>query len=192
VGGVVRDYFLLGIISKDIDIELHYREKLDGELRAKQWGKLALNLANDYEIERLAYDIIRVNLGGLEVEISPPRIEVFQDDSDKEHHNFDCELYSQLPVEKSFARRDFTINAMAIKYHPKVEAEFVDPFHGREHLDQKMLHYCGGNFYQDPVRLLRAIRFYFRLGFSFSTQLENELKRMKDGKLSDIIFLAKV
>lgn len=68
-------------------------------------------------------------------------------------------------VREDLARRDFTINAMA--YHP--ETGVVDPFGGREDLQKGVLR-CVGNpeerFREDPLRILRLLRFAARLGFA--------------------------
>ncbi len=69
---------------------------------------------------------------------------------------------------KDLARRDFTINAMAVTYP---DGKLVDPFRGRKDLGAKRLRGVGNpleRFDEDPVRLLRAARFVSRYGFRVS------------------------
>src|SRR5690554_436894 len=68
-------------------------------------------------------------------------------------------------IKVDLARRDFTINAMA--YNP-IECRFADPYKGRWHLKRRRL-VCVGHpekrFREDPLRMLRLVRFQAVLGF---------------------------
>ena len=70
-----------------------------------------------------------------------------------------------LRLEEDLARRDFTVNAMAIS----PEGEVIDPFGGRQDLEKRVLRCVGEperRFREDALRILRLIRFAARLGFS--------------------------
>ncbi len=63
------------------------------------------------------------------------------------------------------SRRDFTVNAMAIDAHT---GNVVDPFHGREDLERRVIRAVGNGadrFREDPLRILRALRFIAQLDF---------------------------
>lgn len=67
------------------------------------------------------------------------------------------------------ARRDFTINAIAID--PGTD-EYIDPFNGKNDLDSKLIRAVGDpkkRFEEDALRILRAIRFSIKLGFTIET-----------------------
>lgn len=70
------------------------------------------------------------------------------------------------PIEEDLRRRDFTVNAMAIRLSPPDAGVLLDQFGGREDLEKgkiRVLH--GGSFIDDPTRIMRAIRYEQRLGF---------------------------
>jgi tRNA nucleotidyltransferase (CCA-adding enzyme) len=64
-------------------------------------------------------------------------------------------------------RRDFTVNAMAVRLDPPAFGELLDPFGGRRDLAARLLRVLHeGSFRDDPTRLFRAVRFEQRLGFA--------------------------
>jgi hypothetical protein len=72
------------------------------------------------------------------------------------------------------ALRDFTVNAMAV---PVDDGDLLDPFGGREHLREKRLVVVSDRvFLDDPVRLMRAVRFCHTLGLSMEPSLETLLR----------------
>lgn len=82
-------------------------------------------------------------------------------------------------ITEDLSRRDFTINSMA--YSPKTG--IVDPFLGKEDLESKLIR-CTGKaterFGEDALRMLRAVRFASRLGFSLETKTAEAISRHKD------------
>lgn len=98
-------------------------------------------------------------------------------------------------IEEDLERRDFTINAIAIKLHalsataPLLEsAEFVDPFHGREDLEKKVLRAVGDptkRFKEDALRLMRAIRFATQLSFTIEEETWKAI--LEDSQLLPLI-----
>ncbi len=78
---------------------------------------------------------------------------------------FDISDFRGPTIEADLAKRDFTINAMAVPLERWVDerqwhAALLDPLHGRRDLEQRLLRACfPGTFHDDPVRILRAFRF---------------------------------
>ena len=69
------------------------------------------------------------------------------------------------------SRRDFTVNAIAINMLSNVN-EYIDPYNGREDIKNKVLRTVGDpfeRFTEDGLRILRAIRFKYKLGFKFDS-----------------------
>ncbi|MGE5138616.1 MAG: CCA tRNA nucleotidyltransferase [Rudaea sp.] len=83
-------------------------------------------------------------------------------------------------IEQDLATRDFTINAMAadISAGPWQERDLVDPFSGRDDLDARRIRALSGQvFDNDPVRLMRAVRFEATLGFGLDPHTEAIVRR---------------
>lgn len=101
------------------------------------------------------------------------------------------ETYAQpgaLPTVKTgtihddLARRDFTINAMAVRLDAVSFGQILDPHGGRNDLDQKLIRVLHrGSFVDDPTRMLRAIRYEQRLDFRLHSDTEDLLRQNMDG-----------
>lgn len=174
VGGTVRDFFLLGSLGKDWDIELSHETIA---FNKNHWKDLGKTMSKFGKMTFLPYDIIRVEADGFQFEFSPPRVEHYRADA-KDHSNFDAEFILNLPFAEAVKRRDFTINAMGVRFKNKKEWDLVDPLNGLKHLKEKILHPAGPDFSKDPVRFLRAYRFSQKLKFNFSPELSEILKVM--------------
>lgn len=82
----------------------------------------------------------------------------------KGYHGFEFSTDIKVTLEQDLARRDLTINAMA----EDDQGNLIDPFNGREDLDNALLRHVSPAFAEDPVRILRVARFaarYARWGF---------------------------
>ncbi len=161
VGGSVRDWVLTGNLGKDLDFELVY-QKTDGQFIPTFFDKIfkEIKRLNSFQVECLSLNVYRLIFeNGLEMEFSPPRIERYEGLGPYGHSDFHCEFYAHLPFRDSFRRRDFTINAIGLRYRSD-RLEWIDPFKGLEDLKQKKLKPCDPHsFSKDPVRLLRLCRF---------------------------------
>jgi len=81
-------------------------------------------------------------------------------------------------IEEDLSRRDFTMNAIALKFANNKE-EFVDPYDGRTDISKRIIR-CVGNpkerFKEDALRLMRAIRFASQLNFDIDESTGKEIK----------------
>lgn len=165
VGGYVRDLFL-GLPSKDIDF-----------VTVGSGIDLARNVAASYgKKARLAtfanYGTAQVTLPGLELEFVGARRESYSRDSRNP-------IVEDGTLEDDLSRRDFTINAMAIRINGDGFGELVDLFDGRADLDRKIIRTPldpDTTFSDDPLRMLRAIRFATRLGFTIAPETFKSIK----------------
>ncbi len=99
------------------------------------------------------------------IELTPPRAER---STGPGHRDFAIVSDATIGLEEDMARRDFTINAMAIRLDG---GDLVDPFGGRADLAQRVLRTVGPtSFEDDPLRLVRALRFVSQLGFDLAPE----------------------
>lgn len=93
------------------------------------------------------------------------------------YKGFAVDASKTVTLEEDLKRRDLTINAMA----ETDEGALVDPYHGKQDLDQKILRHVSEAFAEDPVRILRVGRFLARyacLGFSVAPETTALMKQM--------------
>jgi putative nucleotidyltransferase with HDIG domain len=155
VGGYVRDR-LLGRATKDIDIVcVGSGIKLAEKVASKLYPHPKVAFYSRFGTAMLRHD-------GIEIEFVGARRESYRDDSRKP----DVE---EGTLEDDQNRRDFTINALAVSLSEDSFGQIIDPFGGLAHLEQKLIKTPlepGKTFSDDPLRMLRAIRFANQLGFS--------------------------
>ena len=82
----------------------------------------------------------------------------------------------EVTLEQDLARRDFTINAMAVDDAGRL----IDPYHGADDLKAKLLRHVGPAFAEDPVRILRGARFVARFGFAIAPDTMALMRAMAD------------
>ncbi len=84
-------------------------------------------------------------------------------------------------LEDDLVRRDFTVNAMAVRITPSGPGEFVDPLHGLAALRAGVLDTPAApsvSFGDDPLRMLRAARFVSQLGFTVAPRVRSAIEEM--------------
>lgn len=157
VGGYVRDLLLYGekATAKDIDIVVVGSGiKMAEKLRASIPGEVHLAVFKNFGTAMLKWD-------RTEIEFVGARKESYRSSSRKP-------TVENGSLEDDQNRRDFTINAMAISLNPQSFGTLLDPFDGQKHLEEKLIKTPlnpGDTFSDDPLRMLRGIRFATRLGF---------------------------
>ena len=155
VGGYVRDR-LLERESKDMDIVcvgsgIELAQNLSSKLRPKP----KLVVYSRYGTAMLRHK-------DFEVEFVGARKESYRQDSRKPS-------VENGSLEDDQNRRDFTINALAVSLNEDNYGEIIDPFNGLRHLEEKRIVTPlepGKTFSDDPLRMMRAIRFSTQLDFT--------------------------
>ena len=168
VGGFVRD-LLLGKKNKDIDIVVVG----DGISFADKISE-ALNIHP--VIKYHEFGTAMIPLENMELEIVSARKEVYQDDSRNPKVQF-------TDLNEDLKRRDFTINTMALSLNIDTFGDFIDPFNGIKDLKSELIITPldpKETFFEDPLRMLRAIRFSTQLGFQIDKNTFSAIKTYAD------------
>lgn len=157
VGGYVRDYFLRRELT-DIDIVVVG----SGINLARALGdKLGRRVS---VFENFGTAMVRTDDG--EIEFVGARRESYRADSRKP-------IVEDGTLEEDQRRRDFSINAMAFSLNSSTYGELLDPFDGMEDLESQLIRTPldpDATFSDDPLRMMRAVRFATQLGFCIDEQ----------------------
>jgi tRNA nucleotidyltransferase (CCA-adding enzyme) len=151
VGGAVRD-LLLGRARGDVDVVI------EGDAAA-----VAARLGGEV-VEHERFATARADVGGLEVDLASARTETYA-------HPGALPEVRPATLAEDLARRDFTINAMALPLQGRTE--LIDPHGGAADLDAGLLRVLhSDSFRDDPTRALRAARYAARFGFALEEETE--------------------
>jgi len=159
VGGSVRDA-VLGRLSNDLDFAT--------DARPEQLQKLLRSWADALWDTGIEFGTIGAEKNGQRLEITTFRADRYDGVSRNPEVRFGDSLDDDL------VRRDFTVNAMAVRVTASGAAEFVDPLNGLAALRARVLDTPAPpavSFGDDPLRMLRAARFVSQLGFSVAPRV---------------------
>jgi len=158
VGGFVRDS-LLGIPSKDVDIEV-YGMPVDA---------IIATLAPHFRLDVVgkSFGVIKIDN---ELDVSVPRRE---SKIGMGHRDFKIDPDPNMTIEDAAARRDFTINSMAMRE----DGTIVDPFNGRRDLTMPVLRATSKAFQEDALRVLRAMQFAARFSGPIADRTTMDMAR---------------
>lgn len=182
IGGFVRDFFLERSIPKDIDIVaigsgIQLAEKVASKLEGKPQVSVFKN-----------FGTAMVRNEGLELEFVGARKESYQRNSRKP-------IVEDGTLEDDQKRRDFTINALALSLNSGNFGILLDPFDGVKDLENKIIQTPlepGITYSDDPLRMMRAIRFAAQLNFQIAlpslqaiTEYKERLKIVSNERILD-------
>ncbi len=167
-GGFVRD-LLLKRSNKDIDLVcigngISWAQKVGEKL-----GGLPVTVFKNFGTAMIRY-------GDVDLEFVGARKESYRHDSRKP-------IVEDGTLEDDQKRRDFTINAMAISLNEENYGELIDPFGGVDQLKQKMIKTPldpALTFSDDPLRMMRAVRFAAQLGFDIDPDTFQSITDQKE------------
>ncbi len=169
IGGFVRDFFLQRP-NKDIDIVvIGSGINLATKVKEKLGKKAHLSVFKNF-------GTAQIKLDNLELEFVGARRESYSRDSRKP-------IVEDGTLQDDQNRRDFTINAMAIGLSGDVYGKLLDPFDGMKDLENKVIRtplQPDITYSDDPLRMMRAIRFATQLGFTIEEDSFNALKKNKE------------
>jgi len=170
IGGCVRDALLQRKDTKDIDIVCEGSGIALAKAVADQLpnaGKLSI-----YK----NYGTAMIQVGSFELEFVGARKESYKRNS----RNPVVESGSLADDQK---RRDFTVNVLAFALNPSEFGTLIDPFNGLDDLENKILKTptaAAQTFSDDPLRMLRAVRFASQLDFTIETKTMKSIAIMAD------------
>lgn len=170
IGGFVRDFIINKGASKDIDI-VAVGSGID---LAKQVSK---NLKENPKVQIFkTYGTAMLHYKDIEIEFVGARKESYNEDSRNP-------IVEGGTLEDDQNRRDFTINALALDLSEQSFGELLDPFGGIEDLENKIIKTPLDpdiTYSDDPLRMMRAIRFASQLNFKIEQRSLKAISKNKD------------
>jgi len=150
VGGAVRDQ-LMGLESHDLDFAVK-----EGAI---QLGRKVADVSSG------AFFILDADRGIARVLVN----------GDGENYTLDFTNFRGNTLEADLKHRDFTVNALAQNLDDSQKV--IDPLKGQSDIESKIIRACSHtSFIDDPIRILRAVRFSFQLGFTIDPATEKLLR----------------
>ena len=170
IGGFVRDYFLKRGTAKDIDVVA-----IGSGIDLAE--KVASLLPNKPKVQVFkTYGTAMLRYKDVEIEFVGARKESYSEESRNPE-------VSEGTLQDDQNRRDFTINALALSLNEENFGELLDPFNGMEDLENKTIRTPLNpdiTYSDDPLRMMRAIRFATQLHFEIETESLSSISKNAD------------
>ena len=170
IGGFVRDILL----DKENDIDIDLMVEGDAEKFAyKLSEKLKINKVIEFE----KFHTYRIPYKDFEIDVAEARKETYESTSRKPSQVISSTISEDL------GRRDFTVNAIALSINSSSFGEIIDPYKGIQDLNKGVLKTPKDpdvTFSDDPLRMLRAIRFAAQLDFKIEKNILNSIIKQAD------------
>ena len=173
VGGYVRDLILnfCGFSVKPSDIDLvvagFSADEIEILMRILEKCSEICPIKNIYRVEN-SFPVIKVHVEGLNSPIDVALARGYETSTGPGHQDFVFKT-KDITIKEDLARRDFTINAMALQIISRgdsIETTIIDEFSGLADICDRRISTVGPpgrTFREDPIRQIRAIRFFARL-----------------------------
>jgi len=182
VGGAVRD-IIMGRATKDYDIVVRGLPAEALEARLAKLGQVSL-VGKTFGVFKWQPD----GWTGEAIDVALPRTEHVTSGTGQ-YRDFAVQSNAELPIEEDLARRDFTVNALAVNL---ATGGLIDPSGGQVDLKSKTLRTVGEpavRFSEDLSRTLRGLRFACQLGFELEKQtwaaIQTHAERTATGTAGD-------
>ncbi len=186
VGGAIRD-LLLEQVTYDWDFTTNAKPEQIQKIFPESFydnkfgtvGITAEELVKQFKIKKYNWQEENINPEDIF------EITTFRSESSYSDHRRPDKVVWGKKLEDDLQRRDFTINAMALRLQENNNWEIIDPFKGQQDLEGRIIRTVGNpdeRFYEDSLRMMRAIRIAGQLGFTIE---EKTLKAIN--KNSDLI-----
>ncbi len=171
VGGMVRD-ILLRKENLDVDVVVEGDGIELAMAVGKKWGA-AVHPHRTFGTAKIVLP------DGFQLDIATARTEYYKSPAA-------LPTVEQSSLKLDLSRRDFTVNTLAMRLEPERFGEVIDFFGGFRDLKEKTLRILHNlSFVEDPTRILRALRFSLRFGFSIGSQTSKLIKNaVKNGFLA--------
>ena len=169
VGGYIRDAFL----NKDrVDIDIMVGNNVF-EFSKKLSNELKINTTVNFE----KFQTSRIPHDECDIEIANARTEFY------EPHSRKPSKIISASIEDDLIRRDFTINAICMSLNEANFGELIDPYKGLKDIDKGIIKTPADpdkTFIDDPLRMLRAVRFASQLNFSIPEEIKKSIIKNRE------------
>ncbi len=168
IGGVVRDLLLKREV-KDLDV-----------VTLSDSGVLAKEIAHKFGVKKVS---IFKNFGTAMLKYKDYELEFVQARKESYSESSRNPEVEKGTLKEDQLRRDFTINALSISLNKDDFGELIDPFNGIDDLEHKIIKTpidADQTYFDDPLRMLRAIRFASQLNFQIEQQSFKAIEKNKN------------
>lgn len=169
VGGFVRDFYLSKTVSDELDLLVVGDGVTFAESVAKELGVEQINVFRNFGTAHFKY-------AGTNYEFVGSRKESYTESSRNP-------IVSSGTFEDDIARRDFTVNALCVSLNEDDFGSLIDPYNGMADLKNGILRTPLDpdiTFSDDPLRMMRCVRFAAKLGFTFAPGLVEAIERNRE------------